>query len=410
MTGMLSLSKYGWDGCTIPTVLSSELLDALPTWRNLKKLGEPEMRDGRSVYVPMEYFTDEQNRLFYPLLSIADKLDEGSYGTIYKAERALCCNEGQGPFVSIVSKQTPVVLSEDEQHLSEEEKEACYADEIQALLFEAALHVLAHKTMTEAGHPTVVPELFDVLALPWDPDDSSAANIKAVWIQMEYIRGENLHTYFKTHLRLTLDVAANDQLLVDILIQLCVYMDILQKSLYFNHRDLKLNNVLRRRTTPGWTKTLTHPALREPWICQNDLTIIDFGFSCVGCEDSVQSLIQAGSWFRQDHDCLKGGRDMALFLYCLHCCFPLRGRISKGLWGILEKAMVAEWDTERIHLLEVGVEKNGNPGHMARPHLEFDAGIYRFLRHTGIEVPGCEPRRLMATLEAFMSGRGTMAS
>lgn len=401
---MLSLSKYGWDYCKLPTVLSSELLEALPTWRHLKVLGTPELREGRWIYAPLEYFMDDHERLFCPLLSIGDQLDEGSYGTIHKAERALydAASAQMGSFTTIVSKQTPVCLSKEEKLLSEEEQEECYADEIQALLFEAALHVLVHKTLVEADHPTVVPELFDVLALPHDTDVpfEKASQIQAIWIQMEYIRGENLHTYFKTHLRPT-DVGANDRLLIDILIQLCVYMDILQTNLYFNHRDLKLNNVLRRRTTPGWTKSITHPALKSPWICENDLTIIDFGFSCIACDDSVQSLIQAGSWFRQDHDCLKGGRDMALFLYCLQCCYPLQGRISKELWDILDEAMVATWMTEHIRLFEVGVDRKGNPGHVPRKLLEFDEGIYRFLRHTGIDVQGCEPRRLLATLETF---------
>ena len=405
---MLSLSKYGWDNCNIPTLLSSRFLLTLPTWRDLKILRAPDNRR----YEPFQYFRNEAGCFFYPIIEVGDLLDEGSYGRIYKAYRSVYDIQtgSSQPTITIVSKQTPVEISSEERKMSEEDQEICYAEEIQALIFEAALHILAYTALKEAGYPTVVPELFDVVAIPRDtniyPDELNASGISAVWIQMEYIRGENLHTFFKSHVQPTITPETNDRIIVDILIQLCVYMDVLQTSLYFNHRDLKLNNILRRRSPPGWSKTITHAALQRPWICENDLAIIDFGFSCVACEDSFQSLIQAGSWFRQDHDCLKGGRDMALFIYCMHCCYPLRSRISKGLWDLLEGAMVAEWEGERIRLLDVGVDSKGNPHHVPSTRLVFDEGIYRFLRHTGIEVPGCEPRTLMKSLEAFSHGQG----
>jgi serine/threonine protein kinase len=357
------------------------------------------MINGHELYSPTEHFVNDVGNPFYPVLEIGDRLDEGTYGVIYKARRAIVGTDGfMGPYASIVSKQTPIFLSDDERALDPSEQRTCYVEEIQALLFEATLHVLAHNALKEAGHPTVVPEILDVLA---DAENNAEpSDFKSIWIQMEYVHGENLHTYFQSHLKPTEDaerLRRQDLLVKDVLIQLCVYMDILQTSLFFNHRDLKLNNVLRRRSM-GNSKVLQHPSLPKPWTCLNDLAVIDFGFSCVACEDSFQSLIQAGSWFREDHDCLKGGRDMALFIYCLHCCFPLRDRISKALWEILENAMVATWGTERIRLLNVGVDSAGNPRHVPQAPMKFDAGIYRFLRHSGIEVPGCEPKSLMASL------------
>jgi hypothetical protein len=102
-----------------------------------------------------------------------------------------------------------------------------------------------------------------------------------------------------------------------------------------------------------------------------------------------------------EHDCMKEGRDMALFLYCLQSCFPLEGRITAGLWGILEKAMMATWGSETVSLLTVGVGRDGMPFQVQHLQLDFHEGIYKFLRRSNAEVPGCAPKTLLATLLAF---------
>jgi serine/threonine protein kinase len=222
---------------------------------------------------------------------------------------------------------------------------------------------------------------------------------------MEYIEGETLHTYLHTSFSSTMNpkqLAANDILLIDILIQLAFYLDILQTDLRFNHRDLKVNNILRRGPDNS-NRILTHAELQHPWSCRNDLVMIDFGFSCVACgPQDIKSLIQAGSWFRQDHDCMKRGRDLALFIFCLQSCYPLQERITRGLWDILVAAMIpvgpnipssASASTATASLLETGI--NGG--------FVFDAAIYRYLRADGMDVPECAPRRLMKKLSAFVA-------
>jgi serine/threonine protein kinase len=257
--------------------------------------------------------------------------------------------------------------------------------------------------MKKAGHPTVIPALYDVMATSSERKPEKPSDIKSIKIQMEYIAGETLHDLFSRKFPEATDsiqVRRNDALLIDILIQICVYLDILQVALRFNHRDLKINNVLRRRQDPGWRRLVHHESLTEPWTATLDLVIIDFGFSCIACgEEDPSSLIQAGSWFRPYHDCMKMGRDLALFLYCLHVYFPLHRRVSTELWAALKKATNATWSKEVVSLLEVGVDHQGMPGHMPTKNLKFDAGIYRFLRHSSVDVPGCSPRTLMSTLE-----------
>ena len=158
---------------------------------------------------------------------------------------------------------------------------------------------------------------------------------------MEFVEGETLHRFLGK--RFIESSIPNDMLLIDVIVQLSIYLEVLQKKLFFNHRDLKTNNVLLRKHGPAWKKEFKHPALPKPWIGRHDLVIIDFGFSCLAYGvDNPKSIVQAGCWFRTDHDCLKEGRDLALFLYCLHACFPLQRRISADLWKLLRDATTVQ--------------------------------------------------------------------
>lgn len=406
------LSQHGWRNCKIPRNLHT-FLNYVPTWKDLIVLRPPETFSSRTLHFTWDHLFDASGVPFVPALQIHSKLAEGTYGKIFRSYRALyrpAANSNTRyqrfvDFFEIVTKRVEVKLTSTEKMLSKDEQEVIYAEEIQAILYESALHVLVYHTMHQTGFPTVIPELHDVVAISSCRTPTSASQIKSVLIQMEFVEGETLHTYLKHTFveSSTQDILeANDKLLLDILIQLCVYLDILQSKLRFNHRDLKVNNVLRRKQSVGWTRDIQHPLLPVSWTCRNDLVLIDFGFSCVACDEPRRdSLIQAGSWFKMEHDCMKEGRDMALFIYCLHSCFPLKHRISAELWTLLNKAMIATWGDEQVSLLDVGVGHDGMPFHIQRNQLDFNEGIYKFLRRSNTEVPGCAPKTFLTTLVKF---------
>lgn len=419
----IPLDQHGWPGCLIPKNLR-DFLDHLPTWKNLVILRPAEVFGSRKLRFAWEQLVDLSGRPFIPALQIVRKLAEGTYGEVFQAQRALYTPLPESQtryhrirdFFEIVTKCVKVTLTEQEKDASKEEQEAIFAEEIQAILYEAALHVLVYHTMRRAGFPTVIPELFDVMGVADVQKPTAALQIQAVFTQMEFVAGETLHNHFKTHLMPSAYneiLHVNDALLLDVLVQLCVYLDILQTRLRFNHRDLKVNNVLRRKRPLGWTRELQHPLLPQPWICRNDLVLIDFGFSCVACDEPQRgSMIQAGSWFKMEHDCMKEGRDMALFLYCLQSCFPLKHRITQELLSLLEDAVTAVWTSgtqeERVCLLRTGIDAQGHPVQSVstvQHPIEFNEGIYKFLRRYHVEVPGCSPKTLLATLQAFAASR-----
>ncbi len=403
----VSLEQHGWKGCVIPLSLES-VETHLPTWRHLQLLRPPETYGRRILHIPYDPIKDR----ILPALQLGDQIDEGTYGKIVKAQRALyIIPDPTHPtqiqriedFLEIVCKITDV----DEEYCegeTAEEKEEWYAEEVQAILHEASLHALAYHVLKSHGYQHVVPQLYEVYAIG-APGIGRAitkpTDISSVAIGMEFVSGETLHAYFASHFIPTNKprvVAANSRLLLDILIQLCIYLDILQTDLRFNHRDMKINNVLRRHHSTIWTKSLEHPSLSRPWISYQDLVIIDFGFSCVACDDSRKSLVQAGSWFKPTHDCLKRGRDIALFLYCLQCYYPLEDRVSPELLHLLHEVCTISYGTGTLCLLNTNLDRHGIP---KEGPMEFGDGIYKLLRREDVDVAGCAPKALLRSLDGL---------
>jgi serine/threonine protein kinase len=344
---------------------------------------------------------------FYPALQFGEELDRGSYGRIVRANRALYY-ERHGTlsrledFSEIVCKINDIEIDEDE--IGSAHMEDYYAEEIQAVLNEAVLHALANHVMTRRGFPTVIPSLFEVLAISPKPAIQRPSDIESIVLGMEFVEGTTLHKFMADEFPVAQnekEVARNDRLLMDVIIQLCIYLEILQHDLRFNHRDLKTNNVLRRAQPAGWNRCFQHPALSRPWIAFHDLVLIDFGFSCVACREDNTSFVQAGAWFKPEHDCLKGGRDLALFLHCLQVYFPLQKRISQGLWGTLHAAMRVQGLEGEPSLLDYGVKEDGTIDRTTAPtgYFIFSDGIYRLLRKKDVNVAGCTPATLLEALD-----------
>jgi serine/threonine protein kinase len=399
----ISLVHHGWDDCYIPTSLD-HFLDHLPTWKHLHILRAPELFDGTELLFPCDVFHDISGNSYLPALELGKQINEGTYGRIHKSRRALFrpirnnTFDRFTPFHTIVTKINSIELTVKERKLPPSEQEKAYVEEIQTHLYEATLHALVYNTLAKAGYPKAAPALYEVFAIGNNQKAKKASEIQAIYMNMEYITGATLQTYFQTKL-LPGKQGANDALLIDILIQLCVYLDILQSQLRFNHRDLKVDNVLLRIQDSSWTRKITHKDLTEPWVAKHDLVMLDFGFACVACGETNTSLIQAGCWFKPTHECMKRGRDLALFLYCLEATYPLKHRISAPLYSLLRTATIATRGGKQIPLWD-GFEESGIP--CSPPEVpQFGEGIYKFLRLSDVDVPGCAPTSLLKRLQSF---------
>lgn len=402
----ISFAKYGWENCIIPSNLES-LVDHLPTWKDLRILRPVKQYGTHSLFFPWDAFHNEENKAYFPGFELFECIDSGTYGKIYKAKRGVFYPDDtisesglvrfkrQGPFHDIASKQSKIAISASEKRKPKVDQEHAYEEEIQSFLYEAALHAIVLQTFQSHGLSSIVPELYEVFAISKYQRPTLPSQITHIIMNMDLIQGETLFTYFAKN-------KITDELLVDILIQLCVYLDILQTELRFNHRDFKINNVLIRNDHAGFSRVLEPTYLKSSWTCKKDLVIIDFGFSCIACsEEDRTSLIQAGSWFSHEHECVKKGRDIALFLYSLQAYYPLQTRISPALFQILRNACIVEKGDEEYCLFD-GISKDGVPSLPTNPTpLSFHSGVYLFLRDPAVEIPFCDPRVLSNILQEY---------
>ena len=423
---ILDLCHFGWDGCTVPTNLKN-ICDKLPGWKNLKIMRSPIEMEGRNIYLPYKFIRDSHGRECMPGYFFQDIVDDGGYAIIHRVQRAVYYPSDSARtgnitlvkmdhFAEICMKEVKVQIMPDEDN--PETREKAYEDEILSILYEAFIHAVVQKTVENAGLPTIVPQLFEVLGKTKDNSSAKAPScIESVWIGMEFLSGYTLERYLEKHLspvpaescslrRADIMIRQkNEMILIDVLIQLAHYLNILQSRLRFNHRDLKVNNIFVRYhdDRDSWGRTLEIPEFGT-WKCNNDIVLIDFGFSCIACGKGFlkprATLIGAGSYFTQEHDCMKFGRDLGQFLYSLHCAFPLQDYVSREVFDVLHAALVADKKGTKVDLM-MGIGEDGVPfsGSELPGRIEFNRGIYDFLREDDVDVPGCAPGTFLTAMK-----------
>jgi len=346
--------------------------------------------------------------------------DRGTYSTLYKGGRVLydCKPATAAGYVDLVlaTPLRPCAIKELVLHITPAEDAATpttrshtYSDEINAIVYEAIIHILVGRTLTRAGHPSFVPAFHEVVAVG-DAPLTSPTCVKALWSVMEFLEGNTLQDVCRVRLnpltaamtlaeRASLQTA-NEDFLLDMVTQIAFVLYILQRDLRFHHRDLKLNNVFCR-TTPS-TQRLALPT-GHTWICKSDLVLLDFGFSCIACgtdhpPSPRATLLGAGSWFTPDDDCCKEGRDLAQFLYSLHCHFPLAHHVGPEVLAFFKDVMTAKTPTGDVDLM-AGVTPEGVPVTTgAKP--AYHKGIYCFLKRKEVEIPSLAPLMFLTAIRS----------
>jgi serine/threonine protein kinase len=139
-----------------------------------------------------------------------------------------------------------------------------------------------------------------------------------VRFSMEYVDGLSFKSFIKTH---------SESEILNCIAQLCYILLILEETLNFDHRDLRIENV--------WIRPLTVPKFYEIGGGNRiefkfQVVLLDFGFACIG--DRVRkSLVNLGDGvFSPIDPCPKIGRDMYQFL---NSCFEIgiQERLSKNV-------------------------------------------------------------------------------
>jgi len=189
------------------------------------------------------------------------------------------------------------------------------------LLYEACMQQLVGERLADIGFQNGAPRVHRVFRLR----DGS------VGFAMEPIEG----ACTLDHYLLSVSDACLSNVIVDCLLQLCAMLWHLNHPVGINHRDLTPSNFL----------VVDHAPMRKILTIENDiieisstrsLTLIDFGFSCLGSPETQRADLSLSTVYPASDPCPKEGRDLFLFIGLLyidyHARFPAQLRELFERW------------------------------------------------------------------------------
>lgn len=170
----------------------------------------------------------------------------------------------------------------------------------ESLLYEACIQHLVSQSFSSVGFSLGAPPVVCIFSL----------KNGSVCFGMEQIAGAcTLNHYLN-------NVKGHDitTVIVECLLQLCAMTWHLH-GLGINHRDLKPSNFLIVEHAPIVKRLIIDHEVIEVMICHS-LTMIDFGFACLGSDDKTH--LSLSSVYSRTDKCPKEGRDLFLFLGLLY--------------------------------------------------------------------------------------------
>lgn len=241
-----------------------------------------------------------------------------------------------------------------------------------SLLQEACIQQLVHNHMSEIGFPTGAAKVLHIFRLR---DES-------VCFAMEPIQhAQILDTYLKT-----VSISQMSSVLVDCLLQLSAMVWYLNNKIGINHRDLKPSNFL----------IVEHEPQRKVLMIENEiieissrysLTLIDFGFSCLGSVKTRISDMSLSTVYPKCDPCPKDGRDLYLFLGLLYIDYYTR---LPPTMRCLFEFWLEEPGSKLCHFMR-------KDGDNAKQWLYFMAGNEKIL------VFRSYPERILSNLQSFIT-------
>jgi serine/threonine protein kinase len=189
------------------------------------------------------------------------------------------------------------------------------------IVYEACIQTIVRNTFLKAGFSSVcVPRVLDIFQL------------HSGWIgfSMEQIHGAVALTTWLQQVREEKDDLS--ELFMEILLQ-AVGMVWNMNRVGVNHRDLKPSNFLIHQGEQRAYR-LEVEGRCIGWVSSYYLTLIDFGFACVGSIQTHQAHVSLGTVYSSSDPCPKEGRDLYLFLGLLYTDYY--SHMSSGLALLFE--------------------------------------------------------------------------
>jgi serine/threonine protein kinase len=383
------LERHGFVGIDTIRDDYSNVCDVIPATHEIARLGShPVTIQGLPwKFLDRSLTRDDLHVGWY----VKELYKEGTYGKIFKAFRAfirrVTTGDGHEGFVTASAEALEVVLKQTQ---PTDGRIVLTAEEVKAHISEALLHVLAWNVLQRTSMPWAVPRPYEMFGEAASDDSWSALSLC-----MDFVQGRTLHTFLEQVWKRE-SPRQNAVVLLEVLGQTACILYALQRYLRLNHRDVKDNNLLiRRRSAASGPVRLRLGGVELQ--TTYELTLIDFGFACVGCPPprAPVSAFQASTYFPSREMCCKVGRDLAQLIYCIHCYFPLQEFLPWELYREVRSWVQVRWNGGVADLLHGFADEAGTPRAASdRTPPKYDKGIYEFLRRAEVDVEACEPVRL----------------
>lgn len=227
-----------------------------------------------SISIPSSVNPDDDSYVVYlphKKVRIIGKLDDGSYGIIYGAER-----EKKGRKHLVVIKRPKIPGS--------------------SLLKEALIQYVVGESLIRGGFLTGASRIYDIFTIK----DGS------VCFSMEPMKGASLQDIIKNTIGFSLT-----KIIIECLFHISAMLSHLEKDIGMNHRDLKPSNIILRFHDSPVSKGLAVNGNRIVLKSQMEVSLIDFGFSCI-------RELRNGDVYDSQDACPKDGRDIYMFLAFLY--------------------------------------------------------------------------------------------
>ena len=271
-----------------------------------------------------------------------EKIDQGSYGDIFKAEK----KQGSDT-VSVLIKQPRL------QEMN--------------LTSEAILQHIAHKCLLETSCSWGVPKVYEVFKKKNGP----------ICFTMEYVQGSLASDWLNS-----LSREKTEPMFYLFLAQISLLLSYLAENLGLDHRDCKATNLFVCEKPCFLDITIG----KKRWTLQSPFQIIllDFGFACLG--DGI-AIVNLGDGVLPPMDpCPKEGRDLFHFFVSILSL----SSFSKNIPNVLPK--IDKW-------LSV---KNKSFGDLAR-RWEKENWVHLVTSQRDFIVPACSPQRILEELVGEIS-------
>lgn len=182
---------------------------------------------------------------------------------------------------------------------------------------EGLLQYNSYKTLEKYNLHFAIPKIYEIFLKQ-----------NSIYLCMEYLETLSFDRFI-----LESDTPEKD--LLYSLLQICIILNILENKLYFNHRDLRITNILVLEKPAKYS--FNYDGKKYMINTNFHICLIDFGFACFGKEKT--NLNANEKLFSNNIKCVKHGRDIFQLLVSIWSIKEIRNKVNSHFREVVDSLL-----------------------------------------------------------------------